>query len=144
MLIYRIWSWLNRSAMLLLLVIAAAAEKVIIINNLLQLYSAFSGTSNIWKGGISSTTTNVHPPGWCDGSHIVPECTPHTSLLVERRQSDEGNQYMEMIRRPWWTVANLPGCRGYTPTLLKDILGFLMTTESQDLDLTTHLKDILP
>ncbi len=35
-----------------------------------------------------------------------------------------------------------PGCRGYTPTLfLKDILGFLMTTESQDLGLTSHLKD---
>ncbi len=35
-----------------------------------------------------------------------------------------------------------PGCRGYTPTLfLKDILGFLMTTESQDLGLTSFLKD---
>ncbi len=22
-----------------------------------------------------------HPPGWCDGSHIAPECPPHTSLL---------------------------------------------------------------
>ncbi len=36
-----------------------------------------------WKGGISSATTN----GWCDGSHIAPERPPHTSLLVERRQS---------------------------------------------------------
>ncbi len=26
-------------------------------------------------------------------------------------------------------------------SFLKDILGFLMTTESQDLDLTSHLKD---
>ncbi len=31
---------------------------------------------------------------------IVPECPPHTSLLVERRPSDEANQCMEMIRRP--------------------------------------------
>ncbi len=32
------------------------------------------------EGGISSTPTNVqHPPGWCDGSHIVPERPPHTS-----------------------------------------------------------------
>jgi len=50
-----------------------------------------------------------------------------------RGDSDETNQYMGMIRRPWWTEAKgqiWPGCRGYTPTLLKDILGFLMTTES--------------
>ncbi len=46
-------------------------------------------------GGISSSTTNVqHPPGWCDGSHIAPERPPHTSLLVERRQSDGANQCM--------------------------------------------------
>ncbi len=75
------------------------------------------------QGGISSTTTNVqHPPGWCDGSHIAPECPPHTSLLVERRQSDEANQCMGMIRRPWWSEANgqiWPGCRGNTPTLFE-------------------------
>ncbi len=44
---------------------------------------------------ISASTTNVqHPPGWCDGSHIAPKRPPHTSLLVERRQSDEANQCM--------------------------------------------------
>ncbi len=60
------------------------------------------------EGGISSTTTNVqHPPGGCDGSHIAPERPPHTSLLVERRQSDEANQCMGMIRRLWWSKANL-------------------------------------
>ncbi len=32
---------------------------------------------------------------------IAPERPPHTSLLVERRQSDEANQCMGMIRRPW-------------------------------------------
>jgi len=35
---------------------------------------------------------------------------------------------MGMIRRPWWTEATgqiWPGCRGYTPTLSKDVLGFL-------------------
>ncbi len=31
----------------------------------------------------------------------------HTSLLVERRQSDEANQCMGMIRRPWWSKENL-------------------------------------
>ncbi len=36
----------------------------------------------------------------CDGSHITSEHPPHTSLQVERRQSDEANQCMGMIRRP--------------------------------------------
>ncbi len=81
-----------------------------IYNNLLHLYSAFLGTQSALhrSGGISSTTTNVqHPPGWCDGSHSAPEHPPHTSLLVERKQSDEANQCMEMIMRPWWSKANL-------------------------------------
>ncbi len=99
--------------------------KNIIINNLLNLYSAFLGTQSTLhsKGDISSSTTNVqHPPGWCDGSHSAPERPPHTSLLVERRQSDEANQCMGMIRRPWWSEANgqiWPGCRGNTPTLFR-------------------------
>ncbi len=42
-----------------------------------------------------------------------------------------------MVRGQWggfW-----PGCQGYS--FSKDILGFLMTTESQDLGLTSHPKD---
>ncbi len=49
-------------------------------------------------------------------------CSQHTSLLVERRQSDEANQCMGMIRRPWWSEANgriWPGCQGNTPTLFR-------------------------
>jgi len=100
----------------------------------------------ILKGEISSTTTKVqHPSGWCKTSHIVPERPQHTSLLVERGQSDEANQYMGMIRRPWWTDANgqiWPGCQDYTPTLFpNDILGFLMTTESQVLCLMSRPND---
>ncbi len=78
-------------------------------NNLLHLYSAFLDTQSALhsKETISSSTTNVqHPPGWCDGSHIAPERPPHTSLLVERRQNDEANQRMGMIRRPWWSEAS--------------------------------------
>ncbi len=124
--------------------------KIIIImnnyNNLSHLNSAFLGTQSALhsKGGIDSSTTSVkHPPGRCNGSHIVPECSPHTSLLVERRQSDEANQCMGMIKRmargQW---ANLSRVQGNTPTLFsKDIMGFLMTTESQDLGLTSHPKD---
>ncbi len=88
------------------------------------LYSTFLGTQSALhrRGGISSTTTSVqHPPGWW-GSHIAPELPPRTSLLVERRQSDEANRCMEMIRRPRWSEANgqiWPGCQGYTPTLFE-------------------------
>ncbi len=71
-------------------------------------------------GELSSSTTNVqHPPG-CDDSHIAPE--PHTSLLVERWQSDEANQWMGIIRRPWWSKASgwiWPRHRGYTSTLFR-------------------------
>ncbi len=81
--------------------------KIIIImnnyNNLSHLNITFLGTQSALhsKGGISSSTTSVkHPPGRCNGSHIVPERSPHTSLLVERRQSDEANQCMGMIKRP--------------------------------------------
>ncbi len=91
-------------------------------------FSKHSKRSTLWGGGgVSSSTTNVqHPPGWCDGSHSAPDRSPHTSLLVERRQSDEANQYMGMIRRPWWSEANgqiWPGCRGHTSTLFERHLG---------------------
>ncbi len=94
-------------------------------NNLLHLYSAFLDTQSALhsKGAISSSTTNVqHPPGWCDGSHSAPERPPHTSLLVERRESYAANQCMGMIRRPWWSEASgpvWPECRGNTPTLFR-------------------------
>ncbi len=81
----------------------------------------------------SSNTSVQHQPRWCDGSHSAPKRPPHTSLLVERRQSDEANQNMGIIRRPWRSVVDgwiWPGCRG-----------FLITTESQDLGLTSHPKD---
>ncbi len=38
--------------------------------------------------------------------------------------SDEANQWMEMIRRPWWSEASglvWPGCRGYTPASFSNI-----------------------
>ncbi len=42
-----------------------------------------------------------------------------------------------MVRGQWGGI--WPGCQGYS--FSKDILGFLMTTESQDLGLTSHPKD---
>ncbi len=113
-------------------------------NNLLLLYSAFLGTQSALhrRGGISSSTTNVqHPPGWCNGSHIVPEHPPHTSLLVERRQSDEVNQCMRMIRRTWWSEVYgqiWAGCWGYTPTLRSE-LAVLFFLHRQDKALCTWI-----
>ncbi len=44
-----------------------------------------------------------------------------------------------MVRGQWTNLARMLGLHPYS--FLKDILGFLMTTESQDLGLTSHLKD---
>ncbi len=75
----------------------------------------------------------------------MPERPPHISLLVERRQSDEANQQIWGLlgdhddQRP---MGKFGQDAEVTPLLFsKDILGFLMTTESQDLGLTSHPKD---
>ncbi len=44
-----------------------------------------------------------------------------------------------MVRGQWGNFARMPGLHPYS--FSKDILGFLMTTESQDLGLTSHPKD---
>ncbi len=44
-----------------------------------------------------------------------------------------------MVRGQWANLARMPRSRLYS--FSKDILGFLMTTESQDLGLTSHPKD---
>ncbi len=86
-----------------------------------------------------------HPPGWCDGSHIPPECPPHTVLLVE-----EETEWMKpisvwgMMRRSWWTNGPMDkfGDMGLHPySFSNEHHGILMTTESQDLSLTSHPKD---
>ncbi len=44
-----------------------------------------------------------------------------------------------MVRGQWANLARMPGLHPYS--FSKNILGFLMTTESQDLSLTYHPKD---
>ncbi len=44
-----------------------------------------------------------------------------------------------MVRGHWANLARMLGLHPYY--FSKDILGFLMTTESQDLSLKSHLKD---
>ncbi len=45
-----------------------------------------------------------------------------------------------MVRDQWGNLARMPGLHPYS-FFLKDIQGFLMTAESQDLVLTSHPKD---
>ncbi len=44
-----------------------------------------------------------------------------------------------MVRGQWANLSRMLGLHPYS--FLKDILGFFMTTESQDLGLMSHLKD---
>ncbi len=44
-----------------------------------------------------------------------------------------------MVRGQWGNLARMQGLHPYS--FSKDILGFLMTTESQDLGLTSHPKN---
>ncbi len=44
-----------------------------------------------------------------------------------------------MVRGQWGNLARIPGLHLYS--FSKDTLGFLMTTESQDLGLPSHPKD---
>ncbi len=95
-------------------------------------------------GGLSSTTTSVlHPLRWCDGCHrtTTPMRSPHTSYRWR------GQRVIEPIKwRAWLTrasggnLARTPGLCSYS---LREVPWdfFLMTTESQDLGLTSHLKD---
>ncbi len=97
-------------------------------------------------GCLSSTTTSVqHPLGWCDGSHstTAPVRSPHTSYRW-RGERDRANQvygdYWEaMIDKGQWREFGQD--TGLHPTLYDECHGILMTTESQDLGLTSHPKD---
>ncbi len=44
-----------------------------------------------------------------------------------------------MVKGQWANLARMPGLRHYS--FSKNILGLLMTTENQDLGLTSHPKD---
>ncbi len=70
--------------------------------------------------------------------------SPHTSYRWRGERDIETIKCMEIIRRPWlkgqWEEFGQD--TGVTPLLLtRSAMGFLMTTESQDLGLTSHLKD---
>ncbi len=89
-------------------------------------------------GGLSSTTTSVqHPLGWCDGCHrtTAPVRSPHTSYRWRRERVIEPI----IDTGQWWEFGQ---STGVTPLLFtRSAMGFLMTTECQDLGLTFHPKE---
>ncbi len=98
-------------------------------------------------GGLSSATTSVqHPLGLMrrlPQDNSASALTTH-QLQVERRES-HWCKWMGIIRRSWLTrassgnLARTPGLHPYSFT--RSAMGFLTTTESQDLGLMSHPKD---
>ncbi len=86
----------------------------------------------------------VHPNNWGGGGAGVSALTTH-QLQVERRERQRANQvnrdYKEAMidKGQWWEIGQ---DTGVTPLLfIRSAMGFLMTTESQDLGLTSHPKN---
>ncbi len=114
-------------------------------NNLLHLYSAFLGTQSALHGRGGGSP---QPPPVCSihldnaTAAILRQNTPHTPAYWWR-----GDRVMKPVSVRGW-LGGHDGQRpmgkfgqdaGVTPLLF--FLGFLMTRESQDLRLTSNLKD---
>ncbi len=73
------------------------------------------------------------------------QCAHHTPATGGEEREIEPIKWMGIIGRPWLTrasggnLARTPGLHPYSFTM--SVMGFLMTTESQDLGLTSHPKD---
>ncbi len=73
------------------------------------------------------------------------QCAHHTPATGGEERVIEPIKWMGIIRRRWLTrasggnFARTPGLHPYSFTM--SVMGFLMTTESQDLGLTSHPKD---
>ncbi len=117
---------------------------IIIIIIIPYIYIAiFLGTqSALHKKGQSPRSPPLCSIHLDDATAAILHQNAHHTPAYWWGDSDEANQCMGMIRRPWWSEANgriWPGLHPYS--FSKDILGFLMTTESQHLGLTSHPKD---
>ncbi len=73
------------------------------------------------------------------------QCAHHTPATGGEEREIEPIKWMGITRRPWLirasggNLAKTPGLHPYSFTM--SVMGFLMTTESQDLGLTSHPKD---
>ncbi len=102
----------------------------------------------IMWGGLSSTTTSVQHSLGCHRT-TAPVRSPHTSYRwrgereSHRANSVDGDYYWEaMIDKGQW--GEFGQDTGITPLLFtRSVIRFVMTTESQDLSLTSHQKDFL-
>ncbi len=98
------------------------------------------------EGGLSSNHHQCAASTWMmrrqpqyNGASAL---TTH-QLQVERRESHRA-KWMGIIRRSWLTRAsgsNLARTPGSFLLFKRNAMGFLMTTENQDLGLTSHPKD---
>ncbi len=73
------------------------------------------------------------------------QCTLHTPATGGEEREIESIKWMRIIRRPYLTRdsgGNFGQDTGVTPLLFtRSAMGFFMSTESQDLSLTSHPKD---
>ncbi len=73
------------------------------------------------------------------------QCAHHTPATGGEEREIEPIKWMGITRRPWLirasggNLARTPGLHPYSFTM--SVMGFLMTTESQDLGLMSHPKD---
>ncbi len=80
-----------------------------------------------------------------DASALTTQGAHHTPATGGEERVIEPIKWMGIIRRPWLTrasggnLARTPGLHPYSFT--RSAMGFWMTTESQDLGLTSHPKD---
>ncbi len=66
---------------------------------------------------------------------------PHTSYRWRGERVIEPIKWMGIIRRPWLTRASGGNLSRTLILFTRSAVGFLMTTESQDLSLSSHPKD---
>ncbi len=103
--------------------------------------------NHVGGGGLSSNTTSVQHLDDATACHrtTVPVRSPHTSYRWRGERVIESIKWMGIIRKAmidkgqWWEFGQ---DTGVTPLLfMRSAMGFLLTTESQDLGLTSHPKD---
>ncbi len=94
-------------------------------------------------------TSVQHPLGWCDAATDNSISWPHHTPATGGRvgESHRANQVDGWcMRRPWIDKGQWreiwPGHLGYTPTLTRCAMGFLMTTERSGPRLMSHPKDV--
>ncbi len=100
----------------------------------------------IW-GGLSQPppVCSIHLDDATAATAQRRQCAHHTPATGRGERVIEPIKWMGIIRRPWLTrasggnLARTPGLHPYSFTM--SVMGFLMTTESQDLGLTSHPKD---